>query len=76
MLTCSRLTCSDACIDWNTTVKVLNKLREGVQARRKLQGEGKARRGIDNRALATPGERNGSVDGRKDFNDTSLFQTS
>ncbi|POY70127.1 putative 3-deoxy-7-phosphoheptulonate synthase [Rhodotorula taiwanensis] len=67
---------TDACIDWNTTVKVLNKLREGVQARRKLQGEGKARRGIDNRALATPGERNGSVDGRKDFNDTSLFQTS
>jgi 3-deoxy-7-phosphoheptulonate synthase len=27
---------TDACIDWETTVKVLNSLRQGVQARRKL----------------------------------------
>ncbi|KWU46211.1 putative 3-deoxy-D-arabino-heptulosonate-7-phosphate synthase [Rhodotorula sp. JG-1b] len=66
---------TDACIDWDTTVKVLDTLREGVQARRKLHG-GNARRGIDNRALATESERTASVDGRKDFNDPNFFSAS
>lgn len=62
--------CSDACIDWETTVKVLNTLRSGVQARRKLTG---GRRGIDNRALATASERASSVNGHRDFNDPNFF---
>lgn len=66
---------SDACIDWDTTVKVLDTLRQGVQARRKLHG-GNSRRGIDNRALATESERTASVDGRKDFNDPNFFSAS
>ncbi|GAA5997753.1 3-deoxy-7-phosphoheptulonate synthase [Rhodotorula paludigena] len=61
---------TDACIDWETTVKVLNTLRSGVQARRKLTG---GRRGIDNRALATASERASSVNGHRDFNDPNFF---
>lgn len=30
---------TDACIDWNTTVTVLDRLRQGVQARRQLRAQ-------------------------------------
>ncbi|GAA5849500.1 hypothetical protein JCM8547_000475 [Rhodosporidiobolus lusitaniae] len=60
---------TDACISWPTTVEVLNTLRSGVQARRKLFGE---RRGIDNRPLRAA--RDPSVD-KKPFNDPDFFPT-
>lgn len=30
---------TDACIDWDTTVKTLDRLREGVQARRRIRAQ-------------------------------------
>ncbi|GAA6007785.1 hypothetical protein JCM10207_004873 [Rhodosporidiobolus poonsookiae] len=61
---------TDGCISWETTVKTLDKLREGVQARRKLNG---SRRGINNTPLSTARERELSRDGKRDFNDVSVF---
>ncbi|GAA5825526.1 hypothetical protein JCM11251_000273 [Rhodosporidiobolus azoricus] len=63
---------TDACISWDTTVSVLDTLRAGVQARRKLVGK---RSGIDNRPLDTVRERELSRDGKRDFNDVSTFAT-
>ncbi|GAA5968723.1 hypothetical protein JCM21900_000451 [Sporobolomyces salmonicolor] len=63
---------TDACINWTTTVQVLDNLRAGVQARRKLLGP---RTGIDNRPLSSVRDRELSADGRRDFNDPSIFGT-
>lgn len=65
---------SDACISWDTTVQVLDKLRAGVRARRALLGaNGGGRKGIDNRVLATASERASSAQGVRDFNDPAQF---
>ncbi|BGP15924.1 hypothetical protein JCM10213_003646 [Rhodosporidiobolus nylandii] len=61
---------TDGCISWSTTVEVLNTLRSGVQARRKLFGD---RRGVDNRPLSTATERAASKDGKREFNDPNFF---
>lgn len=53
-------------MDWATTVKVLDRLREGVQARRKLRGYSN---GEHNSSL--PGV-NGN--GQADFNDISSLR--
>ncbi|KAM0748340.1 putative 3-deoxy-D-arabino-heptulosonate-7-phosphate synthase [Meredithblackwellia eburnea MCA 4105] len=60
---------TDACIDWKTTVEVLDGLRKGVQARRKLVGP---KQGI-NRLLNGVRERELSVEGKRDFNDVNTF---
>ncbi|GAA6027568.1 hypothetical protein JCM8097_007927 [Rhodosporidiobolus ruineniae] len=62
---------TDACISWETTVQTLNALRAGVQARRQLPGRRQG--GIDNRPLETVRERELSRDGKRDFNDPSIF---
>lgn len=53
-------------------MQVLDNLRAGVQARRKLLGP---RTGIDNRPLSSVRDRELSADGRRDFNDPSIFGT-
>lgn len=63
---------TDACIDWKTTVSVLDTLRRGVQERRKVVGADTARKGIENRALPTASERAASSD-RGDFNSVETF---
>lgn len=60
---------SDACIDWKTTVGVLDTLRKGVQARRTLLGK---KEGL-NRHLNGGRAREVSRDGAKDFNDVNAF---
>ncbi|KAI5480471.1 3-deoxy-7-phosphoheptulonate synthase [Pseudohyphozyma bogoriensis] len=62
---------TDACIDWKTTVEVLNTLRKGVQARRKIVPQ---RQGL-NRMLNGAREREVSVEGARDFNDVNFFPT-
>lgn len=56
---------TDACIDWDTTVATLEKLREGVRARRAMLGP---QRTI-NRVEQSRGERERSLEGRRDFNE-------
>jgi 3-deoxy-7-phosphoheptulonate synthase len=60
---------TDACIDWDTTVKVLDGLRQGVQARRKLLSKAGGVAGLDAQleALGTPASE------QKDFNDLSFL---
>ncbi|KAK4056020.1 hypothetical protein OIO90_003015 [Microbotryomycetes sp. JL221] len=61
---------TDACIDWETTVKVLDTLRSGVQQRRQLLGE---RQNLNNRPLNGLRERELSAEGVRDFNDVNMF---
>ena len=58
---------TDACIDWKTTVEVLEKLRAGVQARRALMP--RATNGHTNDISAPNGT--GSIEA--EFNDISLL---
>ncbi|KDE05598.1 3-deoxy-7-phosphoheptulonate synthase [Microbotryum lychnidis-dioicae p1A1 Lamole] len=61
---------TDACIDWQTTVQVLDTLRKGVHQRRTVVGP---RQGL-NRALNVLKERDASLEGRKaEFNDPNQF---
>lgn len=56
---------NQACIDWQTTVSTLDKLRAGVQARRTLLGPKRTlNRGIDSRR-----ERERSQSAKRDFNE-------
>lgn len=56
---------TDACIDWDTTVSTLEKLREGVRARRKLLGPKR----VINRVAESRTERERSAEGIRDFNE-------
>ncbi|SCV67644.1 BQ2448_5255 [Microbotryum intermedium] len=61
---------TDACIDWQTTVQVLDTLRKGVQQRRSVVGP---RQGV-NRPLNVLKEREASLEGKKaEFNDPNQF---
>ena len=63
---------TDACIDWQTTVKVLDDLRSAVQARRQRLG---TRKEPVNKAINGTRDREMSRQASQDFNDVSLFKT-
>lgn len=54
-----------ACINWDTTVKVLDELRAGVQARRKLRPQTNGSHNASAESLLT------GTTSQKDFNDLS-----
>jgi len=56
---------TDACIDWDTTVATLNKLRAGVRARRQLLGPKRTL----NREINGQRERERSREAARDFNE-------
>ncbi len=56
---------TDACIDWDTTVSTLDKLREGVRARRQLLGPKRTL----NRVVDGQRERERSREAARDFNE-------
>ncbi|KAK0547925.1 hypothetical protein OC846_003557 [Tilletia horrida] len=55
---------TDACIDWDTTVVALNKLRAGVQERRKTNPLGGANPVVN--GVSAPNSRRGSIKGPND----------
>ncbi|KAL7007974.1 hypothetical protein EMMF5_002623 [Cystobasidiomycetes sp. EMM_F5] len=62
---------TDACIDWQTTIEVLDGLRKGVQARRKLRGSN----GINGTHVQDLLHKTSShANGHHDFNDISSLR--
>lgn len=57
-----------ACINWDTTVKVLDELRAGVQARRKLRPQTNGSHNSDDALSNSASKANG------DFNDLSSLK--
>jgi len=61
---------TDACINWDTTVKVLDRLREGVRARRNLRPSNGAVGNLDHLIAS----KTNGVNGHHDFNDLSTLR--
>lgn len=57
-----------ACIDWETTVSVLDNLRAGVQARRKLRGANGTSSNLESSIASS------KTNGQHDFNDLSSLK--
>ena len=65
---------TDACIDWATTVKVLDGLREGVRARRKLVPTSGQQLSEGLSRVMGNGLQNGREQAEKVFNDLSSLK--